>query len=112
MAINKIQCFFDIQYFIDNDKNKYSYKINGFDVMNPNKILEDKGIYVLIASSYENEICKQLKQMGVNDKSTVLINELEEHHSIPWDAIVLLIIMLASSLFILISILALLIFNF
>jgi len=55
-----------ICYFYDNDTSKFNKKVNGIEVRNPIEITEskDKSV-IIIASTYENEIIKQLLSYGL-----------------------------------------------
>lgn len=63
----KLKDIYEIKYFCDNDVNKHGTKINGIEIISPQKLYNLKDYKVIIASMYYEEICNQLNVMGVNN---------------------------------------------
>lgn len=56
----------DVQYFVDNDKEKQNSTFKGKKVYSPLKVIEDKErIIIIVASMYSAEITQQLSDYGL-----------------------------------------------
>ena len=64
---NEKNVSYNIKFFIDNDRGKWGKKIFSKEVYKPDKLLqENKGpFFIIVASSYYNEIKSQLEAMGL-----------------------------------------------
>lgn len=58
----------NVNYFVDNDKNKYGKKIKGIEIVSPEKLKDIKDVFIIISSLYIREIYKQLFDMGLGNK--------------------------------------------
>lgn len=69
LSKNEIVNFKDIEYFIDNDKKKCGLEIKNKKIYGIEKLkYEDTGdIFIIIASSYYDEISEQLKTIGFKE---------------------------------------------
>lgn len=56
----------NIQFFCDNDPNKWGKKVEGTDrtIISPNQLGEIENLKIIITSSYAEEISNQLRTMG------------------------------------------------
>lgn len=63
----KLKDTYEIIYFCDNDENKHGTKINGIEIISPQKLYHLKYCKVVIASMYYEEICSQLDGMSINN---------------------------------------------
>lgn len=55
-----------VDYFFDNDSSKWGTRVNGIEVVNPKIIADIKDeAFILIASSFYDEIACQLRQLGL-----------------------------------------------
>lgn len=57
----------NILFFCDNDEKKHNCTFANFIIKNPKAIYEHPEAFVIITSTYRNEIKKQLKEMGVKN---------------------------------------------
>jgi len=71
----------EILAYVDNDKEKIGQKINGKEVISPEKINEFNYNYILIASMYFNEIIDQLTNMGISKSRIIKIHGLNSDFS-------------------------------
>lgn len=61
------ECFpYEVNYYVDNDENKWGTKFNGKDILRPNSLLkEDKNnLAIIICSQWFNSIGEQLTKLG------------------------------------------------
>ncbi|WP_025209157.1 FkbM family methyltransferase [Hippea sp. KM1] len=66
-AINELsKLSIEVAYISDNNKNLHGTKVNGIEIIPPDKI-KDKNLPVLITSMYAKEIASQLKSMGIEE---------------------------------------------
>lgn len=64
--IEDYKLYDEIEYFCDNDEKKRGSKLLGKEVFLPDKLVEDnESIVVVITSTYQDEIYRQLKDMGI-----------------------------------------------
>lgn len=66
---------YKVLYFCDNDQKKWGQEIGGIKIISPAYLQKLAGkVDVIIASSYYNEIIKQLVAMGINDYKVIFFN--------------------------------------
>lgn len=61
----KLKDKYVIKYFCDNDVKKHGTKINGVEIISPQKLYDLRNYKIIIASMYYEEICEQLKKMDI-----------------------------------------------
>ena len=74
-----ISCEINVVNFYDNDKSKYGTFCCGCEILNPNLILEKKPL-IVIASTWENQIVEQLKNMNYKNYTFIDILGFEEEY--------------------------------
>jgi hypothetical protein len=60
-----------VEMFLDNNPKKWGTKVRGIEVVNPEKI--DKSIYIIIASTWNEEISIQLEKKGFKKRLDYII---------------------------------------
>lgn len=69
----------DFNYFVDNDSKKWGSIVERKEVKSPESLMEDEA-KIIIASDYQQEIEKQLNEMGIMDrlllKEEIILNQL------------------------------------
>lgn len=78
---------YDVLYFVDNDRCKWGTEFEGKQVQNPAALLLDKSD-IVIASTYYDEILKQLFEMGISQsrihlKEDLIIHSLNQNLRVP-----------------------------
>lgn len=71
----------EVLAYIDNDEEKVRKKLNGKEVILPEKISEFNYDYILIASMYFNEIFDQLANLGIDESKIIQIYGLNSNAS-------------------------------
>lgn len=69
--IKMLDNVYDIRLIVDNDKNKCGNMVEGYVVFSTEKLLEYPELPVIIVSTYEEEICKQLENLGIKNFHTL-----------------------------------------
>lgn len=76
--IMKFEKSLQIAYFIDNSEEKQRKNFHGYDVKNPNCILETEYEYIIIAADlHDKDMKKQLLLMGVQEEKIVVFHRYE-----------------------------------
>lgn len=65
-AYEELKEDYSIEYFSDNDKNKWGTMFNEIEIIAPSRLIELKEHIIIIASFYYEEIKKGLVEMGLN----------------------------------------------
>ena len=66
-ALNIYQDKWNILYFCDNDKSKWGKKTCDIEIISPNELLSLNNLKVIITSMYEDEIERQLIELGIKN---------------------------------------------
>ena len=63
-----------VEYFVDNDKNKWGQYIEGIEVRSPESLLDREGKCVIVTPGpkYETQIMEQLHHAGVDQKNQII----------------------------------------
>ncbi|KEI97155.1 capsular biosynthesis protein [Clostridium botulinum A2B7 92] len=65
---NNLKEDYDIEYFCDNNKDRWGKKFCGKKIISPEKLIEmQNNIQVIVASTYYKEILEQLLKMGIKN---------------------------------------------
>jgi FlaA1/EpsC-like NDP-sugar epimerase len=104
---SKLSHKFKIIGFLDNDLNKTDYRIDSLNILSPNMLNSFEYDFIIIASTYENDIINQLKALKVSENKIIKASSLKSDYYFPWGSIILLIIIFSAiSLTLFITILA------
>lgn len=104
---SKLSHKFKIIGFLDNDLNKTNYRIDSLNILSPNMLNSFEYDFIIIASTYENDIINQLKALKVGENKIIKASSLNSDYYFPWGSIILLIIIFSTiSLTLFITILA------
>ena len=98
----RLNHYFEFTCFIDNDPNKHIYKIKNLNIYPPDILRTMDYDFIIIASSYEDEIISQLNRIGIDSNKVKSASEFKLESYFPWNSI-LLLISIITVLFFLIS---------
>ncbi len=64
----------NIEHFVDNDTHKWGKTISGYEICRPQRIKDESIPIVVCAALFSEDICDQIKSMGIKNDIIPLVN--------------------------------------
>ena len=90
LIYEKLNNYFEFKCFIDNDPDKYIYKIKNLNIYPPEILISMDYDLIIIASSYQDDIISQLNKIGIDSNKVKTASDFKFESYFPWNCVLLL----------------------